>query len=338
MSSDIPHLLDIADLDDTAIQHVLSAAEAPDAQAVPPFVSGLLFLSGSLRTRVGFAVATARLGGTSVTVESSRDAAEMTRAESFTDTLRTLAGMVDLLVVRTDRPLDRATMRAVSPVPVINGGDPGGEHPTQALIDLFAMEQLAGPVTGLHVGICGDLTLRATRSLLSLLSRRPPRRLTLIAPVTRRDHRVALSAGLASRTEEQGEVDFTGLDVLVLSGLPEGLGASRLTAEERTLYALTARTAKTLGPRAVVLSPLPVIDEISDDLRADHRVRIFDHSDLGVQVRMAVLQWLLAGRPDWASRVTAAGLACGRPAAAAPQKRRLRPGARSRRGAPGRRS
>ncbi len=307
MSSELPHLLDIADLDDTAIQQILSAAAAPRALAVPPFVSGLLFLSGSLRTRVGFAVATVRLGGTPVTVESSRDGAEMTQAESFADTLRTLGGMADLLVVRTDRPLDRAMVRAVSPVPVINGGDPGGEHPTQALIDVFAIEQLTGPVADLHVGICGDLTLRATRSLLSLLSRRPPRRLTLIAPATRRDHQVALSAGLASRTKEQGEVDFTGIDVLVLPGLPEGLGAGRLTAEERSGYALNARTAKTLGPCAVVLSPLPVIDEISDDLRPDHRVRIFEHSDLGVQVRMAVLHWLLAGRPGWTSRVTAAG-------------------------------
>ncbi len=307
MSSEVPHLLDIADLDYAAIRQILSAATAPELMAVSPFVSGLLFLSGSLRTRVGFAAATARLGGTPVTVDSARDAAEMTRAESFTDTLRTLAGMADLLVVRADQPLDRAMVRALSPVPVINGGDPGGEHPTQALIDLFAMERLTGPVEELHVGICGDLTLRTARSLLSLLSLLPPQRLTLIAPATRRDHRVTLSATLASRTNEREEADFTGLDVLVLPGLPEGSGAGRLPAGKRARYALTARTAPTLDPDAVVLSPMPVIDEISGGQRSDRRVRIFEHSDLGVQVRMAVIQRMLGVRPDGVPQVTAAG-------------------------------
>jgi aspartate carbamoyltransferase catalytic subunit len=205
--------------------------------------------------------------------------------------------MVDLIVVRPGQPLDRALVRAVSPVPVINGGDPGGEHPTQALIDLFAMERLAGPAGELHVGICGDLTLRATRSLLSLLSRLPPRRLTLIAPPGRRDHGVTLSAALASRTDLREKADFSDLDVLLLPGLPEGRGAGRLGAAERAAYALTAQTSGALGPEAVVLSPMPIIDEISDDLRDDRRVRMFEQSDLAVQVRMAVLQWMLAARP-----------------------------------------
>jgi aspartate carbamoyltransferase catalytic subunit len=297
MSSDVHHLLDVGDLDDKAVMEILLAAGAPGAAMVPAFVTGLWFLAGSLRTQVGFAVATARLGGTPITVGAARDAPEMTHAESFADTLRALGGMVDLIVVRPEQPLDRALVRAVSPVPVINGGDPGGEHPTQALIDLFAMERLAGPAGELHVGICGDLTLRATRSLLSLLSRLPPRRLTLIAPPGRRDHGVTLSAALASRTDLREKADFSDLDVLLLPGLPEGRGAGRLGEAERAAYALTAWTSGALGPEAVVLSPMPIIDEISDDLRDDRRVRMFEQSDLAVQVRMAVLQWMLAARP-----------------------------------------
>jgi aspartate carbamoyltransferase catalytic subunit len=293
VSSEVPHLLDIDELEDPTIERILSLAAARPAKMERPFVTGLWFLSASLRTRVGFAVATARLGGTPVTVSAARDAPEMSQAESFADTLRTLGGMVDLVVIRPDQSLDRDLVRARSPVPVVNGGDPGGEHPTQALIDVFAMEQFAGPVRELHVGICGDLTLRAARSLLALLSRRPPLRLTLIAPPGRGDHRVALSPALAARTTQRPDADFSGFDVLLLPGLPEGLDADRLGESDRAAYALTTRTARTLRRDALVLSPMPVIDEISGELRPDPRVRIFEQSDLGVQLRMAVLRHLL---------------------------------------------
>jgi aspartate carbamoyltransferase catalytic subunit len=293
VSCEVSHLLDIDDLADPALEQLLSPAGARPASIRRPFVTGLLFLSASLRTRVGFAVATARLGGTPVVVAAARDTPEMSRAESLADTLRTLGGMVDAVVIRPGQSLDRALVRASSPVPVVNGGDPGGEHPTQALIDVFAMERLAGPVRDLHIGICGDLTLRATRSLLALLSRRPPRQLTLIAPPPRSGHRVALSPALVSRTDQRPEADFSGFDVLLLPGLPEGLAAGRLGEPERAAYALTEQTASTLPRDAIVLSPMPVIDEISAAARHDPRIRMFEQNDLGVQVRMAVLRYLL---------------------------------------------
>ncbi|TFV66831.1 aspartate carbamoyltransferase, partial [Blastococcus sp. CT_GayMR20] len=155
------HLLDIADLADDDLEEVLG--EAASGGGIPrrePFVVGLLFLSSSLRTRTGFAVATARLGGTAVTVDDSRFSGGMSSAESLEDTLRTLAGMVDVVVVRPDRSLNRPLVRAACPAPVVNGGDPGGEHPTQALIDVAAMQRFAGPLEGLHVGISGDLGIR----------------------------------------------------------------------------------------------------------------------------------------------------------------------------------
>lgn len=290
----VRHLLDVADLTDAEVDAVLDEA-ARDGAVVSrePFVVGLLFQTSSLRTRTGFAVATARLGGTSVTVEDSRFGAGMSAAESFEDTLRTLAGMVDLVVVRPERPLDRTAVRSEVPVPVINGGDPGGEHPTQALIDATALQRFAGPLDELHIGICGDLGMRGTRSLLALLGRRPPRRLTLIAPPSRQDPGVPLPPALASRTDRRPGGDFADLDVLHLGGLPPGQGPSALDEAARAPFALTPATVGTLPEKAVVLSPMPVIDEIAPELRGDPRVRVFEQSDLGVRVRTAVLRLLL---------------------------------------------
>jgi aspartate carbamoyltransferase catalytic subunit len=290
----VRHLLDIADLADSDVDAVLHEV-AGDRAVVPrdPFVVGLLFQTSSLRTRAGFAVAAARLGGTSVTVEQSRFSGGMSAAESFDDTLRTLAGMVDLVVVRPDRPLDRLAVRAHAPAPVVNGGDPVGEHPTQALIDVAAMERFAGPLDELHVGISGDLGMRGTRSLLALLGRRPPRQLTLIAPPSRRDPGFPLSPVLEQRTDRRTGGDFADVDVLYLGGLAPGQGPEQLDDAARAPFALTPATAGTLPEKAVVLSPMPVIDEIAPELRGDPRVRVFQQSDLGVRVRTAVLRLLL---------------------------------------------
>jgi aspartate carbamoyltransferase catalytic subunit len=294
MSSETQHLLDIADLSDADIARVLDGPD-PEKLLPPTTIVGLLFLEASLRTRYGFASAAVRLGANPLSVTELRYGAEMSSSETFADTLRGVAGMSDLVVARSGSPLDRRVIRDTSPCPVINGGDRGGEHPTQGLIDLAAIERFAGPAHQLNVGICGDMTMRASTSLLELLDRRPPRTLRLIGPPSRLVHRVNLAAALQDRTTTTDVVDFSDLDVVLMTGLAPGRDGG-LSAGERADYALTQASIKSLSDRAVVLSPMPVIDEISDDVRTDSRVRIHEHSDLGVTVRMAVLQLLLADR------------------------------------------
>jgi aspartate carbamoyltransferase catalytic subunit len=131
--------------------------------------------------------------------------------------------------------------------------------------------------------------------LLELLGRRPPRTLRLIGPPSRLVHGVNLAAALQDRTTTTDVVDFSELDVLLMTGLAPGRDGG-LSAGERADYALTQASIKSLSDHAVVLSPMPVIDEISEDARTDSRVRIHEHSDLGVTVRMAVLQLLLSDR------------------------------------------
>jgi aspartate carbamoyltransferase catalytic subunit len=289
----VRHVLAVSDLSEADVDRVVQRAADLAAGASPdrrrPLIA-TMFLSSSVRTRVGFSAAAARLGGSVVDASELRFGPEMSTSESFEDAVRVVSGMVDAIVVRVPFPLDRDTVARVAQCPVVNAGDEGGEHPSQALVDLAAVQRYAGPVDGLRVGLCGDLGMRAVSSLLRLLERRPPAALRLMAPAGR-GPRVDLGrlAGLA----EPSPVRFDGLDVLYLPGLPERGPGGALDREQRAAYALTGARLAELDAGAVVLSPLPVIDEIDDVARADERVRMFEQSDHGVHVRAALLELVL---------------------------------------------
>lgn len=290
-------LLSIDDLDDDEIRSLLDRAHALAAgvptRTLAPLV-GLLFLAESTRTRVGFASAAARLGGSSVEVSTARDGAEMSTAESFGDTVRTLTGMVDVLVVRTPYDLDRRALAEVALTPLVSGGHSSAEHPTQALIDVLAIEAERGPVGDQRIMMCGDLTMRAVRSLLRLFERMPPARLTLVAPPGRSVDPRTLSPRLAARISPGSPDDLATTDVLYMPGLPAGRGSDHLDGASRARYAVSAERLAGLPADAIVLCPLPVVDEIDEPARRDSRVRIFEQSDRGVFLRIALLEHLLS--------------------------------------------
>jgi aspartate carbamoyltransferase catalytic subunit len=283
-------IVGVDDLGTEEIRHILSRATDLRAGAAarlprPPLV-GLLFLETSLRTRVGFAAAAARLGGHSIDIAERRGNA-VSVPEGWADTLRVVSGNVDLVVARPGRPLDASQVRPLLVSSFLNGGDAGpcGQHPSQALIDLYAIEQARGPVSQLTVAICGDLRMRAVRSLVRLFARFPPRRLVAIS-----DPR--LCDGGDMKAEHRTPWDVDDVDVLYVAGIPHGAldepGRARLRVDRKALAALP--------PDAVVLSPMPVIDEIATTARRDPRIGMFRQSDDALFVRMALIEALLVPR------------------------------------------
>lgn len=241
---------------------------------------------------MGFAAAAARLGGQAIEV-TERRASAVAMPESWADTLRVVSGTVDLVVARPGRHVDRAHLRPALAGSYLNGGDtgPDGEHPSQALIDLYAIEQARGPVSQLTVAICGDMRMRAVRSLTRLFTRFPPRQLVRISDPRLHDEE---SSGPGA---DRPPWELDDVDVLYVAGIPHGAldepGRARLRVDRRALAAL---------PRdAVVLSPMPVIDEIATTARADPRLRMFQQSDDALWVRMALIEALLADQPPSSS-------------------------------------
>lgn len=296
-------LRSIDDLTDEDVRSVLERAaahERGDADSGPAqsigrgLVVGLLFLEASLRTRVGFTAAAARLGGTAVGVVVQRTS-EISMPESVHDTLRTLMGYTDVVVTRPGVPLVGDVIPTDSPTPILSGGDRGSamEHPSQTLIDLYAAERELGGLAGVTVGICGDPRMRSVAGLLRLM-RRPafrPRaiRLITVPPLL---EGFAVPTGLASITTIGGFDDARDVELLYVAGIPHGAA----TEPERTEMRLTPESLTLLPASAVVTSPLPVIDEISREAFADRRVRAFAHSDAGLFVRMALLEHVIEMR------------------------------------------
>ena len=286
-------ILGIDDLPDAEIDAVLTrAGELADGAEPASFRGslGLAMFETSLRTRAGFAAAAQRLGLGVIEVDARRES-DVSMPESLADTVRVLSGYVDALVVRA--PASAASLNAaVRPdVPWLNAGDAGAEaeHPSQALIDVFAMERLSAPVAGLHVAMVGDLRMRSARSLLALLARRRPRRLSLVTDASLEEG-FTLPPALDAVSDRDG--DLRDVDVVVAVGIPHATA----TEPVRSALRIDAAMLAAMPERAIVLSPMPIIDEIATSARRDHRMRYFAQSDLGLYVRMALLE-LLLGSP-----------------------------------------
>ena len=286
-------LLTIGDLDATDLASIIDRARALRQVGVAqrqPFVASTLFLSSSLRTRAGFSTAVHRLGGSVVDVFEPRFDGSMSDAESLDDTLETLAGISDVLVVRAPAALRELVPRMRSATPVVNAGD-DGHHPSQALIDWFAITELAGgDPERTRIALVGDLTMRAARSFLDLAAILGIEHLALVAPPSRLPDVPRLPDALML---EPGELAEFAPDVVSMIGLPPARGGDFLDETGRRPYVLDTALLDALPDSTVVLSPMPVIDEITTRARADRRVRMHDQNSLGVLVRVAVLEMAL---------------------------------------------
>lgn len=267
---------------------------AADYATTPPrpiaFSATLLMLQPSLRTRLGFAEAIRRLGGTAHVVTAIRETGDASAPESLSDTLRVASDVSDLVVARIPERFGHLTEPLQAPL--LSAGD-ALEHPSQAIVDLFAFERLAGPIEGAAVGICGDMTLRATRSLLKALAKIRPGTVRVAVPPARMGDAAELLGPIHDRVTWDERPDWSDLDILYLAGLPEHRDGDTMPTDARAAYALSPTTIDGLSPRAIVLSPMPVIDEIGPQVRGDPRIRMFEQNALGVAARMAIVSDML---------------------------------------------
>ncbi|HVT60400.1 MAG TPA: aspartate carbamoyltransferase [Thermoanaerobaculia bacterium] len=269
----------------------LAATPARRGRCAAGRLLGLLFFQPSTRTRFGFHAAMARLRGTAIELGASKHQPGMSEPESLTDTVRCVSAYCDALVLRHPSTEEVQAALAASSVPVVNGGSGVEHHPTQTVIDLFAIRNRLGRLDGLKIGVVGALLgSRAARSLVRALVYFPPSELRLMAPPGHQlpDHLLAAFIPRAVHTGDQLALD--GLEVVYMAGLPASEGGSCLQAEVRARFRLTAEAASALQPRAVILDPLPRIDEIHPQVDALPQAGYFEQSRLGLFVRMAVLE------------------------------------------------
>ncbi|QFU91053.1 aspartate carbamoyltransferase [Amycolatopsis sp. YIM 10] len=271
-------------------------------------VLGNLFFEPSTRSRLSFGAAFNRLGG-HVRETTGFAFSSMAKGESIHDTSRVVSGYADVVVVRHPDEGAVGEFAAAAKVPVINGGDGPGEHPTQALLDFYTLcrerDLRPGGVGGATVALVGDLRFgRTVHSLVKLLSGEGPLRFACVAPAE-----LQLPDHLAELLRERGHrVDLTDVledglrdaDIIYATRIQQERLPADITTEGfqdrfRIDAALYDRVCE---PGTILMHPLPRDSrtghsELDDDLNGRPELAIFRQTDNGIPVRMAVFALVL---------------------------------------------
>lgn len=258
-----------------------------------------LFYEPSTRTRLSFEAAMMNLGG-NVLGFSSADSSSATKGETVADTIRMVACYADICAMR--HPKEGAPLVASlhSPIPVINAGDGGHQHPTQTLTDLLTIRSLKGRLDNLTIGLCGDLKFgRTVHSLISALVRYTGIRFVLISPEELRIPSYIRDDVLRENNIEFEEVErledaLPKLDVLYMTRVQK----ERFFNEEdyirmKDFYVLDAQKMELAPKDMYVLHPLPRVNEIAVEVDDDPRAAYFAQAQYGVYIRMALILTLL---------------------------------------------
>lgn len=262
-------------------------------------VMASLFYEPSTRTRLSFESAMLRLGGAVLGTEAAHTFSSAIKGETLEDTIRMVSTYADVIVLRHDEEGAAARAAAVASVPVVNAGDGPGEHPTQALLDLYTIEREIGHVEGVRIAFCGDLRFgRTARSLALLTALYPGVRMTFVAPdvvQVRRDILDRLEArGIECRLADQLTDVLDGIDVVYQTRVQKERFTDPAEYElARTAIRIDAALMTHLPATAIVMHPLPRIDEIAAEVDADPRAAYFRQAANGVAIRMALLEMLL---------------------------------------------
>jgi aspartate carbamoyltransferase catalytic subunit len=262
-------------------------------------IMATLFYEPSTRTRLSFESAMLRLGGAVVGTEAAREFSSVIKGETLEDTIRMVSAYADVIVLRHDQAGAAARAAAVASVPVVNAGDGPGEHPTQALLDLYTIGCERGTVEGAHIAFCGDLRYgRTVHSLAQLLTLYPGVRLTFVAPEVVQvgaelQDRMA-AAGVPFRLTDRLDDVIDSVDVVYQTRVQKErfTDVADFDAARRAIR-IDAEVMRALPQRAIVMHPLPRVDEIDVEVDSDPRAAYFRQARNGVAVRMAVLDLLL---------------------------------------------
>ena len=257
-------------------------------------VLATLFFEPSTRTRLSFESAMARLDGRTLGF-TDPSASSVAKGETLADTTRMVSNYADLIVVRHHLAGAAQVMADYASVPVINGGDGAHSHPTQALIDLYTIQNRKGDVADLTIGICGDLRYSRSAHSLSKLIARFGGRQVHVAPdgFHMPDwilNRIQKQHSQKPVIVEQLPEIINQLDVIYVNRLQE----ERLPSEvdpikARTSYQLNAEIMKAAKDSAIIMHPLPRVNELALELDTDPRAAYFEQSSNGVPLRMALI-------------------------------------------------
>jgi aspartate carbamoyltransferase catalytic subunit len=263
------------------------------------YVLACLFYEPSTRTSASFIAAMERLGGSVIPITQGVQFSSVSKGESLPDTIRTLEQYSDVIVLRHPEVGSAKLAADYASIPVINAGDGAGEHPTQALLDLFTIRQGLGHIDGLKVAMVGDLRYgRTVHSLTRLLMQYEDVSLRFVSPEILRLP-MALMNELIDRgfkvreTHDVADV-IENADVLYVTRIQkERFSDPKQYEEVKDCYEITTELMTHAKSKMIVMHPLPRVGEIHYRVDDDPRAAYFRQVKNGMYVRMALLAAVL---------------------------------------------
>jgi aspartate carbamoyltransferase catalytic subunit len=258
-------------------------------------IMATLFYAPSTRTRLSFEAAMHRLGGQVISTEHATSFSSEIEGEQLEDTIRIIAGYSDVVVLRHNEEGGARRAARVSTVPVINAGDGGsGQHPTQALLDLYTIYRERRTLDGLTIAIVGELDRgRTARSLAYLLSKFERVKIHFVSP-----SEVRMGDDILQHLDNHDVWYDVHTDVERIASEVDVIYQTRIRPDRLanrdviSRYTINGRLLRQLKPNAMILHPLPRTVEIDKAVDEDPRALYFKQARNGLFVRMALLTLL----------------------------------------------
>jgi len=258
-----------------------------------------LFFEPSTRTRLSFESAMNRLGGQVIGI-TEREGSSLVKGETLADTIRMAESYSDVIVLR--HPQEGAARMAAefSEIPVINGGDGAGQHPTQTLLDLFTIHTEAGEIKGKNIVFVGDLKYGRTVHSLAYAIALFGGKLFFVAPdllqmpnevITRVSEFGSTPISTDSLSEIIQEADVLYVTRIQKERIPDESEYKKVAGS----FVVDNRLLENAREKLIVMHPLPRVTEISPEVDQTGHAMYFRQAFNGVPVRMALLSLLLGG-------------------------------------------
>lgn len=300
------HLLNSKDLTRTDLLSLLDRSEEflPTVEGRTKLelahgkILATLFYEPSTRTRFSFETAMLRLGGMVISNADMGSTSSAKKGETLYDTGKMVSTFADIIAMRHPQAGSVAELAKGSSVPVVNGGDGPGDHPTQGLLDVFTIRKCLGRLDNFTIAMVGDLkNSRVVHSQCEYLMHFEGVKFILVSP-----EGLKMPAEIVEKLRTKFEVQET-------ESLEEGLAECDVLSDTRIqqerfeseaeylkfngVYVLTPALMTKAKTDMIVIDPLPRVNHIDPAVDSDTRAKYFDQVKNGVAVRMAILATLL---------------------------------------------
>ncbi len=278
-----------------------SLRKSHDSKILAGKILAVLFYEPSTRTRLSFESAMLKLGGQVIGTENAKEFSSSAKGESMEDSIRVISKYADAIVLRHNIEGTAKIASEVSTVPVINGGDGKGQHPTQALLDVYTIYREFGRLDHLKIALVGDLANgRTARSLCYLLAHFEGNEIILVSPENLKmgkDIEEYLSKhNTTFREGDDLNKILPEVDIVYMTRIQKERMSIEDYDKSRGKYIINEDNINLLKEKGRVLHPLPHVEEIDLKIQTEEenqRVAYFRQAENGLYIRMALLKMLL---------------------------------------------